>query len=184
MSKRQPRLSERLCGQFSNFGRLARRCSSPVQDKVESGFTLSVRGNCWRAEQDRPDQKDGMVFCEFRFRHYRHQDSGQCSFHRKLTRSEPACFQSSAQTVVCARCVEVGDGTGDGNRKYRWRALTHWNHQVAIAMSAACDFCAKSRSTRANAGEPRPMRQRRTSSSASAPANVLWAAAERDYRAK
>ena len=34
----------------------------------------------------------------------------------------------------------AGNGAGDGNRKYRWRALAFWNHEVASATGAACDF--------------------------------------------
>jgi hypothetical protein len=34
-------------------------------------------------------------------------------------------------------------GAGDGNRKYRWRAPTYWNHDVANGQSSACDYCVK-----------------------------------------
>lgn len=49
----------------------------------------------------------------------------------------------------------AGNGAGDGNRKYRWRATASWNHEVARATGAACDFCVKIGATRANASQCR-----------------------------
>ena len=47
----------------------------------------------------------------------------------------------------------AGSGAGDGNRKYRWRALAFWNHEVASATGAAYDFCVKNDAIRANASQ-------------------------------
>ena len=44
-------------------------------------------------------------------------------------------------------------GAGDGNRKYRWRAPAFWNHEVANAKGAACDFCAKNAAIGANCSQ-------------------------------
>jgi hypothetical protein len=58
----------------------------------------------------------------------------------------PGCEPAPAVT-------ELFSGAGDGNQKYRWRALASWNQEVACAKSAACDFCVKDAATRANASQ-------------------------------
>ena len=58
------------------------------------------------------------------------------------------CVDASLVTLPGLALPE--DSAGDGNRKYRWRALAFWNVEVASATGAACDFCAKSSATRAN----------------------------------
>jgi hypothetical protein len=41
-------------------------------------------------------------------------------------------------------CISLKEsGAGDGYRKYRWRGLAFWNHEVASAAGAARDFCVK-----------------------------------------
>ena len=62
----------------------------------------------------------------------------------------------------------AGIGAGDGNRKYRWLPPVFWNHEVASAPGAACDFCVKNAAIRANASEcdhwrQAPIRSRRES---------------------
>jgi hypothetical protein len=49
--------------------------------------------------------------------------------------------------------IGAGDGNRNGNRKYRRRGLAFWNHEVASATGAACDFCVKNGATRANASQ-------------------------------
>src|ERR1700733_10854686 len=63
---------------------------------------------------------------------------------------------------------KVKSGSGDGNRKYRWLPPVFWNHEVASAPGAACDFCVKNVAIRANASEcdhwrQAPIRSRRES---------------------
>jgi hypothetical protein len=61
--------------------------------------------------------------------------------------------KSSLFAEKCVNACLKGNGAGDGNRKYRCRALAFWNHEVAIATGVACDFCVKNRAIRANASQ-------------------------------
>jgi hypothetical protein len=72
---------------------------------------------------------------------------------RRFPKTFPSDQRLEANLVALRGLALPENGAGDGNRKYRWRALAFWNHEVASATGAACDFFVKNDAIRANASQ-------------------------------
>jgi hypothetical protein len=68
---------------------------------------------------------------------------------RRIPKTFPSDQRLDPNFVALHGLALPENGAGDGNRKYRWRALTF----CARTTGAACDFCVKIVAKRANASQ-------------------------------